>query len=316
MRKVMRRLLPRLTWSTLLAACIASPTAMARPQDQVPTPSPSSPSAEPRFEVTSVKRSGPAPPQGSFRLGMQPGGRFTVTMMPVGSLITMAYGVQRFQLVGGPSWINSDRFDINAIAEDVPQQPTSPGTPNRMQLLLRSLLKERFALVVHNETRELPLSYLVMAREDGKLGERLRPSAVDCRALLAARAKEGGPPRPVEPPKPGEVPQCGMMGGFGRIAAGSVTMANLASMLAGMLNRPVYDRTNLTGNFELQVDYTPDQMPQLPPGATLPPGFTLPSSDGPSLNTALQEQLGLKLDATRGPVDVLVIDSVEQPMPD
>ena len=104
-----------------------------------------------------------------------------------------------------------------------------------------------------------------------------------------------------------------MMGGFGRIAAGSVAMVNFASMLAGILNRPVYDRTNLTGNFDIQIEYTPDQMPQIPPGATLPPGLTLPSSDGPSLNTALQEQLGLKLDATRGPVDVLVIDSVEQP---
>jgi uncharacterized protein (TIGR03435 family) len=239
--------------------------------------------------------------------------------MPVASLITMAYGIQRFQLVGAPAWATSDRFDINAVAEDAPIQPTPPGTPNRMQLLLRSLLKDRFKLVMHNETREMPLSYLVMAREDRKLGERLRPSSVDCAALFAARAKEakdGAPPSPPTPPKPGEIPQCGMMGGFGRIAAGSVTMANLAMMLAGLLNRPVYDRTNLTGNFELQIEYTPDQMPQLPPGATLPPGITLPSADGPSLNTALEEQLGLKLDATRGPVEVLVVDSVSQPEPD
>ena len=103
---------------------------------------------------------------------------------------------------------------------------------------------------------------------------------------------------------------------MGKIAAGSVTIANFTSMLAGMLNRPVYDRTNLTGNFDIQLDYTPDQMPQIPPGVTLPPGLTLPSPDGPSLNTALREQLGLKLDATRGPVDVLVVDSLEQPMPD
>jgi uncharacterized protein (TIGR03435 family) len=232
------------------------------------------------------------------------------------ALISIAYGIQRFQLVGAPTWANSDRFDINAVAEDVPIQPTPPGTENRMQLLLRSLLKDRFKLVMHNETREMPLSYLVMAREDRKLGERLRPSSVDCAALFAARAKEGGPPRPIDPPKPGEIPQCGMMGGFGRIAAGSVSMTNLATMLGGLLNRPVRDRTNLTGNFELQVEYTPDQMPQLPPGATLPPGLTLPSPDGPSLNTALEEQLGLKLEAARGPVDVLVIDSISPPEPD
>ena len=239
--------------------------------------------------------------------------------MTVGSLITLGYGIQRFQLVGGPAWLNTDRFDINAISEDVPLQPTPPGTPNRMQLLVRSLLKERFALKTHNETHELPLSYLVMAREDRKLGERLRPSTIDCRALMAERAKaakEGAPPTPPAPPKPGEMPPCGMRGGLGRITAGSMALSNFTQMLGSMLNRPIYDRTKLTGNFDIELEYTPDQMPQIPPGVTLPPGLTLPSPDGPSLNTALQEQLGLKLEATRGPVDVLVIDSVEQPTPD
>jgi uncharacterized protein (TIGR03435 family) len=304
----------RLAWCVLPAVCVASLAVTPHAQEQTPTPPAPSPAAEPKFEVTSVKKSGPNRQGGPFRFGMQPGGRFTVSGMPVSFLITMAYGIQRFQLIGGPGWINSDRFDVNAVAEDVPVQPTPPGTPNRMQLLLRSLLEERFALVVHNETRELPLSYLVMAREDRKLGERLRPSTVDCRALFAARAREGAPPP--APLKPGEMPPCGMMSGMGRIAGGSMPMSNLASLLASMLNRPVYDRTNLTGNFDIQLEYTPDQMPQIPPGATLPPGLTLPSPDGPSLNTALQEQLGLKLEATRGPVDVLVIDSVEQPTPD
>jgi uncharacterized protein (TIGR03435 family) len=239
--------------------------------------------------------------------------------MPVASLITMAYGIQRFQLVGAPAWATYDRFDINAVAEDAPIQPTPPGTPNRMQLLLRSLLKDRFKLVMHNETREMPLSYLVLAREDRKLGDRLRPSTVDCRAYLAERAKaakEGAPPAPPVPSKPGEILPCTLMGGFGRITAGSTQISNLASMLGNMLGRPIYDRTNLTGSFDIQLEYTPDQMPQLPPGATLPPGFTMPSPDGPSLSTALQEQLGLKLENTRGPVDVIVIDAVEQPTPD
>jgi len=188
-----------------------------------------------------------------------------------------------------------------------------------MQLLVRSLLKERFALVIHNETRELPLSYLVMARDDRKLGDRLRPSTVDCRAYYAERAKaakEGAPPAPPVPSKPGEILPCTMMGGFGRITAGSTQMSNLATMLGNMLGRPIYDRTNLTGGFDIQLEYTPDQMPQLPPGVTLPPGLTLPSPDGPSLSTALQEQLGLKLENTRGPLDVIVIDSVSQPEPD
>jgi uncharacterized protein (TIGR03435 family) len=297
----------------LLVVCITGLSVTTRAQEQAATPVAPSPPDEPKFEVASVKKSSPNP-MPVFRFGMQPGGRFTVTGMPLGSLVTMAYGIQRFQLIGGPGWINFDRFDINAVAEDVPIQPTPPGTPNRMQLLLRSLLKDRFALVVHNETRELPVSYLVMAREDRRPGERLRPSTVDCRALIAARTKEGA--AAFQPTKPGDAPQCGMMGGFGRIMAGSVAMSNFASMLAGILNRPVYDRTNLTGNFDIQLEYTPDQMPQIPPGATLPPGLTMPLPDGPSLNTALVEQLGLKLDATRGPVDVLVIDSAEQPTPD
>jgi uncharacterized protein (TIGR03435 family) len=295
--------------SALLAVWIAGVTVGLSAQDQAPPSAPAS-SDEPRFEVASVKKTGPDQPM-LGRFGMMPNGRFNVPGMPLSSLITMAYGIQRFQLVGGPGWINSDRFDINAVS-DGPFQPTPPGTPNRMQLMLRTLLKERFALKAHNETRELPLSYLVMAREDQKLGERMRPSTVDCVALAKARA--GGPPP--TPPKPGEVPQCGAMMGMGRIVAGSIPMSALASMLANMLNRPVYDRTGLTGNFEIQLEYTPDQMPQIPPGATLPPGLTLPSPDGPSLNTALQEQLGLKLEATRGSVEVLVIDSVEQPTPD
>jgi uncharacterized protein (TIGR03435 family) len=299
------------------AAIVATAATASSAQEQAPAPPASSSETDVKFEVTSVKKSGP-PGQGFIPFRLQ-GGRFSMGGMTVGNLITLGYGIQRFQLIGGPSWLNTDRFDINAVTEDVPVQPTAPGTPNRMQLLVRSLLKERFALKTHNETRELPLSYLVMAREDRKLGERLRPSTIDCRALMAERAKaarDGAPPVPPAPPKPGEIPQCGMRGGLGSITAGSMALANFATMLGSMLNRPIYDRTGLTGSFDIQLEYTPDQMPQIPPGVTLPPGLTLPSPDGPSLSTALQEQLGLKLDNTRGPVEVLVIDSVEQPMPD
>jgi uncharacterized protein (TIGR03435 family) len=308
----------RVTRWMYCAVIIASATSVSSAQEQTPAPPSPSSETEVKFEVTSVKKSGP-PGQAFTPFRLLQGGRFSMGQMTVGSLITLGYGIQRYQVVGGPSWMNTDRFDINAVAEDVPPQPTPPGTPNRMQLLIRSLLKERFALVTHNETRELPLSYLVMAREDRKLGERLRPSTIDCRALMAERAKaakEGAAPTPPAPPKPGEIQPCGMRGGLGQITAGSMALSNFAQMLGSMLNRPIYDRTNLTGSFDIQLEYTPDQMPQIPPGVTLPPGLTLPSPDGPSLNTALQEQLGLKLEATRGPVDVLVIDSVEQPTPD
>ena len=313
----MRRPPARLAQCVLSAVCCGVLAVTLDAQGQETAPDPSSHAAEPKFEVTSVKKSGPTPQMGMM-FCLRPNGRFAMEM-PVGALITLAYGIQRFQLIGGPIWLNTDRFTINAVEEDLPIPPAVPGTPTHMQLLVRSLLKERFALVIHNETRELPLSYLVMAREDRKLGDRLRPSTVDCRAYYAERAKaakEGTPPAPPVPSKPGEILPCTMMGGFGRITAGSTQMSNLATMLGNMLGRPIYDRTNLTGSFDIQLEYTPDQMPQLPPGVTLPPGLTLPSPDGPSLSTALQEQLGLKLENTRGPVDVIVIDSVSQPEPD
>jgi len=294
------RTLARLTRCVLPAVCCAGLALTLHAQGQAPAPEPPSPDAEPKFEVTSVKKSGPTPQMGMM-FGLRPNGRFAMEM-PVGALITLAYGIHRFQLIGGPAWLNTDRFTINAVEEDLPIPPTVPGTPTRMQLLVRSLLQERFALVIHNETRELPLSYLVLAREDRKLGDRLRPSTVDCSAYLAERAKaakEGAPPTPPVPSKPGEILPCTLMGGFGRITAGSAQMSNVASMLGNMLGRPIYDRTNLTGSFDIQLEYTPDQMPQLPPGATLPPGLTMPSPDGPSLSTALQEQLGLKLENAR-----------------
>jgi bla regulator protein blaR1 len=307
----------QLTRWVLRAVCCAGLAVTLDAQNQGPAPDSTPPAAKPAFEVTSVKKSG-ATPQVGMMFGLRPNGRFAMDM-PVGGLITLAYGIQRFQLIGGPAWLNTDRFTINAVEEDLPIPPAVPGAPTHMQLLVRSLLKQRFALVVHSETRELPLSYLVMAREDRKLGERLRPSTVDCRAYYAERAKaakEGAPPAPPVPSKPGEILPCTLMGGFGRITAGSTQMSNLAMMLGNMLGRPVYDRTDLTGTFDIQLEYTPDQMPQLPAGVTLPPGLTPPSPDGPSLSTALQEQLGLKLENTRGPVEVIAIDSVEQPQPD
>lgn len=306
--------IPAFGTARFIALCVLASTAILSAYAAPQTP-PADAATEPMpsFEVASVKKSSPDA-RGSTTLGMRPGGRFTATGMPLTGLITMAYGIQRFQLIGGPAWINSDRFDINAVAEDVPVGPAPSGTPNRMQLLLRSLLEDRFALVVHVETRELPVWHLVLARSDGRLGERLHPSAVDCQTIIAERKARGGPPPQL--PKPGEKPQCGMGGGPGSIIAGGTPLPSLAAMLANMLQRPVYDRTGLTGAFDYDLEFTPDQIPQPPQWAPPPPGFTFPSPDGPSLMTALEEQLGLKLESTRGPVEVVVIDSVEQPAPD
>jgi bla regulator protein BlaR1 len=263
------------------------------------------------FEVASVKpnKSG----DGRIFFQMQPGGRFTATNVPVRELIRMAYGIQNFQLVGGPDWIGSERFDIVAKAESDPPPSPPGGPPGPMLMMVRALLVERFKLAVHNETKDLPIYALVMARADGRLGPQLRASQVDCAALMAAARGRGGPPP--APPRPGERPPCGMFGGFGRIAAGGVSMAQLAMNMSQRVNRVVLDRTGLTGLYEFELEFTPDQMPQGPPPPGAPP---LPPIDpnGPSIFTALQEQLGLKLDAQRGPVEVLVIDGVEQPTPD
>ena len=260
------------------------------------------------FEVASVKpnKSG----DGRIFFQMQPGGRFTATNVPLRELIRFAYGIQTFQLVGGPDWIGSERFDIVAKAEgDLPPSPLG-GSPGPMQMMVRTLLVERFKLAVHNETRDLPVYALVMARADGRLGPQLRASQVDCAALMAAARGRGGPPP--APPRTGERPPCGMFGGFGRMAAGGVPVAQLATNLSQRVNRVVLDRTGLTGLYEFELEFTPDQLPQGPPPPGAPP---LPPIDpnGPSIFTALQEQLGLKLDAQRGPVEVLVIDHVEQP---
>jgi len=273
------------------------------------------------FEVASVKPNNSGRP--FIQLGAAPGGRFTATNVPLRLLIRNAYQLQDFQVVGGPNWINSDRFDIVAKAEgNTP--PTPPGgPPGPMQFMMRNLLKERFKLAVHNETRELPIYALTLVRSDGKLGPQLRPPAVDCAAIFArGRGGRGGiavaPPPLPGPPSAGERPPCGMRIGPGNLAGGSVTMAQLANTLSQFAQRVVVDRTGLTQNFDIDLTWTPDQIPQGPPGGPPPGAPALPPIDpnGPSLFTAVQEQLGLKLESTRGPVEVLVIDHVELPTPD
>jgi uncharacterized protein (TIGR03435 family) len=274
----------------------------------------------PAFEVASVRpnKSG----DGRVMMGFQPGGRYTATGITVRMLIQQAYRIQPFQLLGMPDWLASDRFDIIAKAEG----DVAPGPDGPLPLMLRGLLEDRFKLAVHSETRELPIYVLVKARSDGRLGPQLNPAAVDCAAARGGPAGRGAVPdafrgRGGGGPAfgPGGRPPCGQLVGPANIAAGGVTMAQLATLLSGRVNRVVVDRTEMTGTFDLDLSWTPDQLPQqLSPGA-LPPGAPpLPPIDpnGPSIFTAVQEQLGLKLESSRGPVDVVVIDRVEPPTED
>lgn len=260
---------------------------------QVMAQAPASADGRPTFDVTSVKRNTSGEQGG--RSGYQPGGRYSGTNVTVRRVIGLAYlPLQGFQIIGGPNWINSDRFDIEAKAEGNPSS-------DQLRLMLRALLADRFKLVTHREMRELPAYALVLARTDGTMGAQLRRSEVDC------SAQRGNAP----PPTPqgarsntGQAPSCGFFVGVSSLAGKGTTMERFAAELS-LVGRPVLNRTGLSGSFDVDLKWAPDA------------GAGAPSSDsGASIFTALQEQLGLKLEAIKTPMEVLVIDSVEQPTPD
>jgi uncharacterized protein (TIGR03435 family) len=312
-----KHLLPTFGRAGSMVVAFALGAAAAWAQAPTPNPAPTIAAANPTFEAASVKpnKSGPGP----IGIGFAPGGRFRATNVTLRMLIGAAYGAPQilpdFQILGGPKWLESERFDIVAKADGDPK-PGPNGPPPEMFLMLRSLLAERFQLTVHSETKEMPIYALVLSKGDGKGGSQLHAAAVDCVALMAAARARGGQPPP--PPQPGERPQCGIRMFPGNMAAGGMSVAQLAGTLSRMpaVNRVVVDRTGLTGSFDWDLKWTPDQ---LQPAGEAPPGaLPLPPIDpnGPSLFTAIQEQLGLKLESTKGPVDVLVIDRAEHPTED
>jgi uncharacterized protein (TIGR03435 family) len=305
----------RLLLATTIVAAIAWPVAIGVMQgSQLRAQAQQTPAADnPSFEVASVKPNESGDPR--VMIGGGPGGRFNASNVPLRMLIRNAYQLQDSQLVGGPAWLATERFDIVAKAEGNPA-PVPPGSVGPMQLMMRNLLADRFKLVVHRETREQPIYALVLARSDGKPGPQLRKSEIDCAAMAAARGRVGGPPP--GPPAPGERPQCGMRMGPGQLSGGGFPLSQLGTTLSQLVQRMVVDRTGLSGNFDIDLTWTPEPGQGLPPGPPPPGASALPPIDpnGPSLFTALQEQLGLKLDSQRGPVEVLVIDSVEMPTPD
>jgi uncharacterized protein (TIGR03435 family) len=235
----------------------------------------------------------------------------TVTNMPVRTLITFAYSLQlgQFQLVGGPSWLSDDKFDITAKMEGNPEWG-GPGTgkPDPITLAMRKLLADRFKLKLHTESRDLDAYALVLVKP-GVTGPALKPSPTDCAAMLKQAQRGQLPPGP--PPATGVVP-CSIMGSIGRIRFDGFPMAQAAGMMVGQAGRPVVDRTGLTGNWQFELTFAQER----PVGA--PPEANIPAADpnAPSFFTALQEQLGLKLESTKAPFDVTVIDGVEHPVED
>lgn len=198
-------------------------------------------------------------------------------------MIVDAYRLRSFQVIGGPSWLDSTRFDINA------RMPAGARS-DEVFPMLRSLLAERFVLKAHSESREEPIYALVVVRE-GRRGPQLRSSTATC-------STETNNP-------------CRMSGSFvgrgGKLKGVGQPIAQLAQQLATGADRMVVDRTGLPGLFDFDVTWTAG-------------GFNVrsaaPADEGPSLFTAIQEQLGLKLEPTRGPVEMLVVDSAQLPTPD
>jgi len=317
-----------LTSSAIAAIAVLSTVRVMsapRPRGQS-TPAASPVAATPAFEVASVKPTKPGDDRSG--LAFQPGGRFTANNLSLRQLIGFAYGAARplpeFQILGGPNWIGTDRFDILAKAERDTAEPgaASPAAsgganipPQVLRLMLQALLADRFQLKVHSESRELPIYALVMSSVDRKIGSRLRPSTADCAALFAARraARGNGPP---QGPPPEERPLCGIRVAPGNMSGGTIALSQLTNALSGFVDRVVLDRTALSGTFDLDLQWTPDQSAN-PSLATLRGGSPPPPpTDGPSLFAALQEQLGLRLESTKGPVDIVVIEGAERPKGD
>jgi uncharacterized protein (TIGR03435 family) len=260
--------------------------------------------SDPAFEVATLRMS--ISGDAGWRLQPQPGGRLTGTNVPAAALIRFAYNLPDFQITGGPGWLSTDRFDIEAKAEGDPPI-------DQKRLMLRTLLAEQFKLTVHTETRQLPIYALVMARNDGKPGARLRPTEADCARETASLDDWAG-----VGPATG-TPRCGFFGfqpstdlprGRGGLAFRGLTLAQLAKRLVPSVRRTVIDQTGLAGYFDGDFDFIAE-LPPPPPPPGLPSAFG--SDPFVSIFTVFPEQLGLKLDSRRGPVDVLVIDRVERP---
>lgn len=234
-----------------------------------------------KFEVASLKAS---PPQPGGRGGVRPapgGERYVATNCPLKLLITVAYKVKADQVVGGPDWIDTDRFEMNAKAG-------RPSTIEELHSMLQDLLADRFKLQFHRETKELPVYALSVDKGGPKL--KARP------------AQNAGEPWI-------DQTATGML--HMQMNAKVVTMDYFAFRLSQILDRPVIDLTNLKGDYDFDLAYTRELPPGIPEGAQIN-GQPIDTS-GPTIFAAIRQQLGLELKPQKGPVGIIVIDHAEKP---
>ena len=272
------------------------------------------------FDVASVKQNKTSnPPATNVPLGIgniytPTGGYFSATGIPLIGYIVFAYKITNSQMQflspQLPSWISADRFDIQARAEGNP-------TKDQMRLMMQSLLSDRFKMAIHHETREVPMYALILSKP-GSFGPQLQrhPDSSSCSSELPPPSSSAPAPGPTTAVSGLTVPCGGITGlppsapGRVRLGARNLTMGFIAgsNTLMSNLDRPVLDRTGLDGTFDFLLEYTPEVRGPLPPGVEFQP-----DASGPTFQQALKEQLGLKLESQKGPVDVIVIDHVERP---
>lgn len=234
----------------------------------------------PLFEAISIKES-----TGTRIPAHWEGARFLSGEIPLQTLLIAAYQVPFYQLTDLPDWVRTVRWEINAVA-------SRPPAPSEQMTFLRALLEDRFRVVTRTETQERPIYALIMARPDKRLGPGLRASSVDCGAILTARAGK---------PSPDGGPTCGVAITAGSYVRQGIPLSLLADTISTRLGRPVVDRTGLTGFFDVELRFRAPTAPA--------------DSNDPDLVTALEEQLGIKLESTRGPVQVTVFERIERPAP-
>ena len=265
----------------------------------------------PTFDVVSIKRNTTASNSSSMR--QTPGGGFTLTNGSVRTLISMAYPGLPSEPIGLPDWASRDRVDVAATAA----LPATPTADDR-RAMMRALLAERFKFAAHLERREQPAFDLVLARSDGRLGPGIKPSDVDCAARAAAQRAAAEAARKSETPSPlpqpfttpaagSPVPPCSTRMS-GNVAEGDMTLAALATLLRSSAGRHVVDKTGLSGSYRVRFE-----APGMLFGTGALDTAIAQGGDAPSIFTAVQEQLGLKLEPSRAQVDVLIVDSIERP---
>jgi uncharacterized protein (TIGR03435 family) len=232
------------------------------------------------FDVASIKENQFGGPGGVLPLR---NGRWDAHNFPLLGLIAEAWDLPMNRVFGAPDWTRETHYDISAVAPE-------GATEQQVWPMVQSLLRERFKARAHIEKRDMSVYYLVKARADGRLGPDMKPSSINCDApnwQETARANPG-------------VRGCEFSFRPGAVSGGGTNMAVITNMVNNAAGRPVFDKTGLTGGYDFDLKWTP--------------GFALnPSGDGVSIFTAVQEQLGLKLESATAPLDVLVVDHLERP---